>query len=581
MIKKIITIAGCLLLIACGLTQGLMRSAPESGDSDNAPQFSIKTTRSIPPTADFGKYLAGAVAKNNQDMIALNTYYRDVLAADPENTLVLEQLYLTDVLLGRFDDLLSLIPKMDEQMQDRLYAKDALVVDALRQGYYQTALKQLKQVPDSALQDILTPILAAWIYVGQNESEKALNALKPLYKNDQLKALGLYNEMMIRLYFNQTTAAENVAQVLVKMEQPTIPVLLGMKELYQRLNKWNPSNPIYTHYVQLVEKNEIMRDLLKQNPSAVQLDTPQKGAAQIFYDIAASIGGNEMGAETAILFNAFGLALNPDSYMSRLLQAELLESLKLYEAANQVYDAIPNPPDMILFKKAVNLIYLNDLAAAEPILTQLSRDNLGNPLIHGMLAGLYRDTNRPEQAIVYYSLSIDLLKQIQEPKTLANIYFMRASAYEQMKKMDLAESDLIRSLALDSDNPTVLNYLGYAWLEQGKNLPKAIEYIQKAHVLAPNEPHILDSLAWAYYKQKDYQKALELAEQVSDLLPGSSVAADHLGDIYRALGRYREAGYQYKKALDLASDLKPQEVLMLRKKQKDLNKTLKNQSVVK
>jgi len=232
---------------------------------------------------------------------------------------------------------------------------------------------------------------------------------------------------------------------------------------------------------------------------------------------------------------------------------------------------------MVLFKKAVNLIYLNDLGAAEPILTQLSRNNLGDPLVHSLLADIYRDTNRPEQAINHYSLSIDLLKQIQEPKVLANVYFMRASAYEQIKKVDLAESDLIRSLMLDSSNPTVLNYLGYTWLEQGKNFSKAFEYIEKAHALAPDEPHILDSLAWAYYKQKDYQKALEMAEQVFDLLPGSSVAADHLGDIYRALGRYREAGYQYKKALDLSSDLKPEALSLVRKKQKELNKTLKNQ----
>ena len=68
-----------------------------------------------------------------------------------------------------------------------------------------------------------------------------------------------------------------------------------------------------------------------------------------------------------------------------------------------------------------------------------------------------------------------------------------------------------------------------------------------------------------------------MAEQVFDLLPGSSVAADHLGDIYRALGRYREAGYQYKKALDLSSDLKPEALSLVRKKQKELNKTLKNQ----
>ncbi len=574
MIKKLAVLFGCLLLIACGLSRGLMTSPQPASDSEKTTAFSIKTTRKIPESADFGKYLAGTIARNNQDFSAINAYYQDVLKADPENTAVLEQLYLSHMLLNRFDELLPLIPLMDSQMQERLYTANALVVDSFRQKKYADVLEQLKKMSNDSVGQVLNPVLTAWAYMGLGESEKSLKSLKPLYKNEQLKTLGLYHEMMILMNLNRMESAQNVARVLFDGNPDSIPALIGMRQLYQKTGKWNRDNPVFVKYNQMVKKNPILMQTVFADSPALMVDTPQKGVAQLFYDFALSVADTKNGGEAALMFNSFALALNDDSDLVRSLQGELLESMELYQIANRVYAGIAHPSDMILFKQALNMIRLDDLAGAEKIMLDLTRQNKADPLLNSLLAGIYRDTNRPELALPYYTLAIDLLKQVDQPKALANVYFMRASAYEQMKKSNLAESDLLRSVTLDPDNATVLNYLGYTWLEQGKNMPKAIEYIEKAYQISPDEAHILDSVAWAHYKQKNYDKALELSERVSDLMPGSSVAADHLGDIYLALGRRREAGYQYKKALDLASDLTDEQLTAIRKKQ---NKLLKSE----
>ena len=110
---------------------------------------------------------------------------------------------------------------------------------------------------------------------------------------------------------------------------------------------------------------------------------------------------------------------------------------------------------------------------------------------------------------------------------------------------------------MSPNDALILNYLGYSWLEQGKNPEEAFEMVQKANELMPDDPHIMDSLALGYYYKKEYQKALILAERSTDMIPYSSVAYSHLGDIYAAMGRYRAAIYQYRKALDLTADMSP------------------------
>ena len=96
--------------------------------------------------------------------------------------------------------------------------------------------------------------------------------------------------------------------------------------------------------------------------------------------------------------------------------------------------------------------------------------------------------------------------------------------------------------------------------------------VQKADEIRPGDPNIMDSLALGYYLKKDYQKALELAEQSTDKLSYSSVAYAHLGDIYEALGRHREAGFQYKKALDLKTDLTDIQITELDQKMNKLKR---------
>ena len=76
-------------------------------------------------------------------------------------------------------------------------------------------------------------------------------------------------------------------------------------------------------------------------------------------------------------------------------------------------------------------------------------------------------------------------------------------------------------------------------------LKKAVQKDSDSH-------YILDSLAWAYFKKNNLTKAVELMEEVIKMAPGEAISLDHLGDIYFALGRKREAYFMWNQANDLA-----------------------------
>ena len=132
------------------------------------------------------------------------------------------------------------------------------------------------------------------------------------------------------------------------------------------------------------------------------------------------------------------------------------------------------------------------------------------------------------------------------------IIYLRGICYERSGDWKKAEIDFLQSLKLKQDSPNVLNYLAYGWIERDEKIEKSFEMLTEAYSANPDSHYILDSLAWAYYKKKEYKKAAELMEKVIDMVPGEAISLDHLGDIYYAMNRKREAIFFWKQARDLA-----------------------------
>ncbi len=120
-------------------------------------------------------------------------------------------------------------------------------------------------------------------------------------------------------------------------------------------------------------------------------------------------------------------------------------------------------------------------------------------------------------------------------------YYARGTCYERLKKWPQAEADLQRAMQLYPDQPLVLNYLGYSWVDQGRNLKQGMSLIEKAVSLKPDDGYIVDSLGWAHYRLGNYKEAVRYLERAVELRPEDPVLNDHLGDALWRVGREREA----------------------------------------
>ena len=261
--------------------------------------------------------------------------------------------------------------------------------------------------------------------------------------------------------------------------------------------------------------------------------------------------------------------LDPNLNESYFFSAQIYQDLKKYEIAEIFYKKVSSSHDLYFDSQkniSLNKSKLNFFKEGEDRLLELIDNNPSEEHFIIALADLYRFKKKYEQAILFYT------KVIKDNKKYSiedwQLLYLRGICYERIDKWNLAEKDFLLSLEFKPNTPQVLNYLAYGWLERGLNLKLAMQMLQKAYKANPQSYYILDSLAWAYYKINKFQKAAELMEEVIVMAPGEAISLDHLGDIYFAMQRKREASFFWKQALDL---VKPGEMIA-EKLQKKLNK---------
>lgn len=140
------------------------------------------------------------------------------------------------------------------------------------------------------------------------------------------------------------------------------------------------------------------------------------------------------------------------------------------------------------------------------------------------------------------------------------VNFMLGSVYERQKKYDAAEEVFKKILADDSNNATVLNYLGYMLADRGLRLEEALGQIKKAVELDPQNGAYLDSLGWAYFKLGNYDLAEENLRKAIERMPNDPTVQDHLGDLYQKTGRLKLAAAHWERSLEEYSRSVPAEV---------------------
>ena len=224
--------------------------------------------------------------------------------------------------------------------------------------------------------------------------------------------------------------------------------------------------------------------------------------------------------------------------------------LKHIISSDMGWEYIRNKQRIVAMWAIINKKNSSKFDEAEKQLIQLIKVYSNDNSLLVLLADLYRTNKQYEKAIEFYTLLIK--KQNISNDQLWRIYYMRGICYERSNKWRKAENDFLQALKTEPEQPQVLNYLAYGWIEKNYYLEKSIEMLEVAINKNPENHYILDSLAWAYYKKHNLSKASIIMEKAIEIAPGEAISLDHLGDIYFALGRKREAYFMWIQALDLA-----------------------------
>jgi tetratricopeptide (TPR) repeat protein len=194
------------------------------------------------------------------------------------------------------------------------------------------------------------------------------------------------------------------------------------------------------------------------------------------------------------------------------------------------------------------------------VLEALGRDEEARQLLDQLAAG--NDRQAVLLLVQYYQERsrfadmIPILKRAIEASEAAggrpgdiDLVFSLGVANERLGLHAEAEAAFLRVLVLDPDDGRTLNYLGYMWADRGEKLDQALELIQRAVALEPDNGAYVDSLGWAFYRLGRLPEAQRHLEEAARLLPDDATILEHLGDLYVALEIPEKAREIYRRAL--------------------------------
>ena len=330
-------------------------------------------------------------------------------------------------------------------------------------------------------------------------------------------------------YLIEQNKINKIDQVLQNINQLNKPLLIAQSVKWIEEKNYNKLNNLFSC------KNE--KDII----------------AEFFYLIANLYSSQGLYKESNF-YIILAKYLNPNFTLNSTLLIENYMDTKKYKLVKNELSNIEK--DNVIYnwfkvKKNASIIQetKNDDSALKFIKKEYGKiQNPSNKILFDM-ANILRNFQDYEGAIEIYSNLIRYPNYSAEE--YADLLYKRGTSYERKKDFLKADEDLIESLKIDPDEPYVLNYLGYSWLERSYKIPEAMDMLKEAYSLRENDPYITDSIGWAYYLIEDFVNAKKYLEKAVKLMPYDPIVNDHYGDVLWRLNKKVQARYFWNGVLKL------------------------------
>jgi tetratricopeptide (TPR) repeat protein len=524
----------------------------------------------FPRTSASGSYLAARHAGGQRDAAAAASYYRAALRGDPRNNELLGRTFLAVLANGEVDEAVRLAERVLQVDKTDRIARLVLGVRAIKQKQYPVARRELAQSIRGPITDLAATLLSAWTLANPSEAKQATDAIDKLAGADWYAIFKDLHAALILDLAGQKKDAGKRFERSYKLDPTALRVVQSYASFLSRQGNTAEALKVFAAFDEALPRHplvvEATAELKAGKKLPLMIETPQAGAAEVLYGLGAALG-RRGGEDLGLVYLQLALYLVPSHPLALLSLGDLYEAMKKPELANKTYERVPlNSPLQrnAQIQLALNLDALDRTDEAKANLEKLITANPGDLEAIMALGNVLRGRKQFAECADVYSKGIDTIAKPEKSNWV--IYYFRGICLERSKQWAKAEVDLKKSLELYPDQPHVLNYLGYSWVDQGVNLDEGMRMIKRAVEQRADDGYIVDSLGWAYYRLGNMDEAVKQLERAVELKPEDPTINDHLGDAYWRVGRMLEARFQWSHARDLKPE--PEDLVKIEAKLK-------------
>ena len=566
LIRRLAGVAlGALALALTSLSALAAPRAPKTPTTSELPSLS-----EIGRVSPSGSYLAARHAGVQRDATAAAIYYRAALKADPRNSELLERAFLSVLAEGDMEEAIRLAERITQVDRSHRISRLVLGVRSLKQKQYTVARQNLTQSVRGPITDLAGTLLAAWAQFGAQNTKGAIDAIDKLQGAEWYALFkDLHAGMIFDLAGNRKEAGKRFERAY-KLDPSALRLVEAYGSWLSRNGQRDEAIKIYEAFDAQLPRHpliiEAMNTLKAGRQIAPLVDSAQAGGGEVLYGLGAALG-RRGGEDLGLVYLQLALYLAPNQPLALLSLADLYEQIKNSQLAIKFYERVPQNSPLrrnAEIQLAVNLDTLDRTEEAKKRLDKLIAENPANVEAIMALGNIQRGRKEFAECSEVYGRGIATIAKPERSHWL--IYYFRGICSERAKKWKAAETDLKMALSLFPDQPHVLNYLGYSWVDQGINLDEGMRMIRRAVEQRPDDGYIVDSLGWAHYRLGNFEEAVKHLERAVELKPDDPTINDHLGDSYWKTGRLLEATFQWAHARDLKPE--PEELEKIQQKLK-------------
>lgn len=517
-------------------------------------------------------FVAGALAQQSLMFADSASHYLQALEADPDNRLIASRAFFQLLYAGRMDEAANIAVELSET-SDAVFNDDLVallyVLEAFKREDWQAARQRLDSVEMSGFGGMLSPLLIGWTHAAEQDYPLAEQALSAMEIDNRLKPIADEHRAYMLDHLQDYDGAQVKYLQLANALQPqSLQPLIAYADMLARTGRRDEARSFlgeqtarYSNNRFLLREGQLIAAGLRPTQSSA---TPRGAVGGTFYRLASEFSRSSA-PQAAVVYLRIASFLTPEVADIYFMIGNLMDEMGNSEAAATAYGAVPAASGLqiIAEERRINALRRAGMVdEAEDALRSAIRDYPRQSIYLVSLGDILRERRDFPEAILHYNRAIDLNRESGRLDWFA--YFARGVSYEQSKDWEKAEADFLTALEINPDEPSVLNYLGYSWIDRGMRVEEAKGLIEKAVEQRPEDGFIVDSLGWVNYLTGDYEEAVRLLEKAVRMEPDDVTINHHLGDAYWKVGRFIEARFQWQHAIDSEPDA--DELAQLREK---------------